>query len=111
MKPILCNLSYTKRHLNEVQPGVATGAHEQHSHVGVGGLDAAVQHAQEDRRVVIELHHELLSLLHELRKDCRPDGVGVVEKQVALACQLYLRSSNTLLDRPNDNISISKHLL
>lgn len=67
-------------HLDKVHPCKSTGLHEQHSYVVLRCLNAAVQHAQEDRRVIVEVHHELLRFLHQLPKRCGADGVCVVEE-------------------------------
>ena len=78
------------KYLNEIHSCSARGLHQQHTDVGLRRLDAAVQHAQEDRGVVIVLHHQLLSLLHQLPEPCWPNGVGVVEEQITLTCQFHL---------------------
>ena len=78
-------------HLNEVHSGIATGLHQQHSYVVLGLLNAAAQQAQKDRRVVIEVHHELLCFLHMLPERCWPNSVSVVKEEVTFAGQLYLQ--------------------
>lgn len=59
--------------------------------MGLWCLDAAVDHAQEDCWVAVEVNHQLLGFLHELLKRSWAYGVGVVEEKIALTCQLYLQ--------------------
>lgn len=90
-EPTPCIPAAPASHLNEVHSGIATGLHQQHSYVVLGRLNAAAQHAQKDRRVVIEVHHELLCFLHMLPECCWPNSVCVVKEEVTFACQLYLQ--------------------
>ena len=55
-------------------------------------LYAAVEHAQEDGRVLVQLHHEALLFLHLLLEGFLVNSVRVVEEQVAIADQLYLHN-------------------
>jgi len=89
-EPTPCMPAAPASHLNEVHSGIATGLHQQHSYVVLGLLSAAAQHAQKDRRVVIEVHHELLSFLHMLPERCWPNSVCVVKEEITFACQLHL---------------------
>ena len=90
-EPTPCMPAAEASHLNEVHSGIATGLHQQHSYVVLGLLNAAAQHAQKDRRVVIEVHRELLCFLHMLPKRCWLNSVSVVKEEVTFACQLYLQ--------------------
>lgn len=90
MEPTPCMPAAEASHLNEVHSGIATGLYQQHSYVVLGLLNAAAQHAQKDSRVVIEVHHELLSFLHMLPERCWPNRVSVVKEEVTFACQLHL---------------------
>ena len=83
--------SKLQRYLNEVQPGSTRGLHQQNSYVGLWRPNAAVDHAQKDCWVAVEVHHQLLGFLHELLEHGWPYGVGVVKEKIALACQLYLQ--------------------
>lgn len=59
--------------------------------MGLWRLDAAVDHAQENRWIAGEVNHQLLGFLHELLKVGWADGVSVVEEEVTFTCQLYLQ--------------------
>lgn len=59
--------------------------------MGLRCLDAAIDHAQEDCWVAVEVYHHFLGFLHELLERGWAYGVGVVEEEIALACQLYLQ--------------------
>lgn len=56
----------TPPYLYEVQAGVDVMLHDENNKMRVRLLDAIVQHPDKHVRVVLELHHKLLFLLHDL---------------------------------------------
>lgn len=59
-------MSKRETDLYKVQAGVNVMLHNEHRQVAVRLLNAVIQHANENVLVVLELHHELLVLLHHL---------------------------------------------
>mmetsp|Transcript_3922 Transcript_3922/g.11186 ORF Transcript_3922/g.11186 Transcript_3922/m.11186 type:complete len:249 (-) Transcript_3922:510-1256(-) len=74
--------------LDEVEPGLAGVLHHEHREVDVWLPDAVVDHAQQHGRVVREVHHELLRLLHRL-EFVGIHVVRIVEEEVALAAEFH----------------------
>ena len=62
----------------------------------MGLLDAAIHHLYQDRRILMKLYHQLLSLLH-LPEGIFVNNVGVMEEEVILRCQLDLNILNVVL--------------
>lgn len=54
--------------LYKIQAGIYVMLHDEYRQVAMWLLYAVVQHANENIRVVLEFHHELLIFLHHLKK-------------------------------------------
>eukprot|EP00968_Pinguiococcus_pyrenoidosus_P002474 scaffold140_cov247-Pinguiococcus_pyrenoidosus.AAC.15 len=74
--------------LDEIQPRRAVLLHHEDREVVVRLPDAVVQHANQDVRIVRELHHQLLLLLDHLEAGF-VNQVRVVVKQVGFRAQLH----------------------
>lgn len=73
--------------LDEVQSCGSVSLHDEHSEEGMGFLDAAVEHLDENVWIVRVLNHELLSILY-LLKSSLFKVVWVMEEHVVLRAKL-----------------------
>ena len=69
--------------MDEVKLGPSISVHDEYSQETLGLFDARVGHLYEDICILVEVHHQLLFLLH-LSEGVFVDHMCVVEEQIVL---------------------------